>query len=110
VLGLRLVGREEIAEQKVRVAIFQVGETNIELLEPLAPDTTVGRFLERRGPGLHHVAYRTDDIESELARLEAAGIRLIDREPRSGAHGHRVAFLHPSSTGGVLMELVEHGS
>jgi methylmalonyl-CoA/ethylmalonyl-CoA epimerase len=97
---------QTLESQGVRVTFIG----NIELLEPLAPDTTVGRFLERRGPGLHHVAYRTDDIESELARLEAAGIRLIDREPRSGAHGHRVAFLHPSSTGGVLMELVEHGS
>jgi methylmalonyl-CoA epimerase len=90
--------------QGVRVAF--VGR--VELLEPLGPDTTVGRFLERRGPGLHHVAYRTDDIVADLARLEDAGLRLIDAEPRPGAFGHRVAFLHPVSTGGILVELVEH--
>jgi methylmalonyl-CoA/ethylmalonyl-CoA epimerase len=95
---------ETLIAQGVRVAF--VGST--ELLEPLGPETTVGRFLERRGPALHHIAYRTDDIESELGRLEAAGIRLIDRSPRSGARGHSVAFLHPDSTGGVLIELVQH--
>lgn len=80
----------------------------VELLEPLGPDTTVGRFLERRGPALHHIAYRTTDIVAELARLESAGLRLIDREPRVGAFGHSVAFLHPSGTDGVLIELVQH--
>lgn len=94
---------EVLESQGVRVSF--VGE--IELLEPLGDDTTVGRFLERRGPGLHHIAYRTDDIVAELARLSAEGVRLIDSEPRAGAHGHKVAFLHPSSTGGVLVELVE---
>lgn len=96
---------ETLESQGVRVAF--VGA--LELLEPLAPDTTVGRFLKRRGPGLHHVAYRTPDIRSELRRLEEAGFRLVDREPRAGARGHRVAFLHPKSTGGVLTELVQHG-
>jgi methylmalonyl-CoA/ethylmalonyl-CoA epimerase len=95
---------ETLTAQGVRVAF--VGST--ELLEPLGPETTVGRFLERRGPALHHIAYRTDDIESELGRLEAAGVRLIDRSPRSGARGHSVAFLHPESTGGILIELVQH--
>jgi methylmalonyl-CoA/ethylmalonyl-CoA epimerase len=95
---------ETLEAQGVRVTF--VGE--VELLEPLGPETTVGRFLERRGSGLHHVAYRTDDIVAELARLEAAGIRLIDTEPRAGAGGHKVAFLHPASTGGVLVELVQH--
>jgi methylmalonyl-CoA/ethylmalonyl-CoA epimerase len=80
----------------------------IELLEPLGPDTTVGRFLARRGQALHHIAYRTDDLESELARLSDAGMKLIDRTPRPGANGHLVAFLHPSSTGGILTELVQH--
>jgi methylmalonyl-CoA epimerase len=94
---------ETLSAQGVRVAF--VGA--VELLEPLGPDTTVGRFLDRRGPGLHHVAYRTDDIEGDLAELDAAGLRLIDRAPRTGAHGHRVAFIHPSSTGGVLVELVQ---
>lgn len=94
---------ETLPAQGVRVAF--VG--SVELLEPLAPDTTVGRFLERRGEGLHHIAYRTDDLEADLATLDAAGLRLIDREPRPGANGHRVAFVHPSATGGILVELVE---
>jgi len=79
----------------------------VELLEPLGPDTPVGRFLHKRGPGLHHIAYRSADIPGDLARLAAAGFELIDREPRPGVGGHRVAFLHPRSTGGVLWELVE---
>ena len=95
---------EVLEAQGVRVAF--VGD--VELLEPLDPDTTVGRFLERRGQALHHIAYRTDDIKRELARLGAAGIRLIDTEPRPGANGHQVAFLHPASTGGILVELVQH--
>lgn len=94
---------EVLEAQGVRVCF--VG--NVELLEPLGPDTTVGRFLERRGQGLHHIAYRSDDIVSDLARIEAAGLRLIDRTPREGANGHQVAFIHPSSTGGVLVELVQ---
>lgn len=94
---------ETLPAQGVRVAF--VGA--LELIEPLGPDTTVGRFLDRKGQALHHIAYRSDDLERDLARLDAAGIRLIDRTPRTGANGHRVAFLHPSSTGGVLVELVE---
>jgi methylmalonyl-CoA/ethylmalonyl-CoA epimerase len=94
---------ETLRAQGVRVAF--VG--SVELLEPLAPDTIVGRFLDRRGPGLHHIAYRTEDLEGDLARFDAAGLQLIDRSPRMGASGHRVAFLHPSSTGGILVELVE---
>ena len=95
---------EVLEAQGVRVAF--VGQ--VELLEPLGPDTTVGRFLERRGQGLHHIAYRTDDIVADLARLDAEGIELIDEKPRPGASGHQVAFLHPGSTGGILLELVEH--
>ena len=95
---------EVLEAQGVRIAF--VGA--VELLEPLSSETTIGRFLERRGPGLHHFAYRTDDIESELARLKAQGIELIDRVPRPGANGHLVAFLHPSSTQGVLIELIQH--
>ncbi|MSR19433.1 MAG: methylmalonyl-CoA epimerase [Gemmatimonadetes bacterium] len=94
---------ETLETQGVRVAF--VGA--VELLEPLGPDTTVGRFLERHGQGLHHIAYRTQDLEGDLARLDAEGVPLIDRVPRMGARGHRVAFLHPSGTGGVLVELVE---
>lgn len=96
---------ETLDSQGVRVAF--VG--SVELLEPLSADTTVGRFLERRGPGLHHIAFQVDDIGAELARLDEEGLRLVDREPRKGAKGHLVAFLHPSSTGGVLVELVQHG-
>lgn len=95
---------ETLEAQGVRVAFAG----SLELLEPLGPDTTVGRFLQRRGQALHHVAFRTVDIEAELARLEAAGLTLIDPVPRSGARGQRVAFVHPSSTGGVLIELVQH--
>lgn len=95
---------QTLESQGVRVAFIGT----LELLEPLSPETTVGRFLERRGPGLHHIAYRTNDIHAELSRLEAAGTRLIDRAPRMGANGHMVAFLHPESTGGVLVELVQY--
>ncbi len=94
---------ELLEAQGVRVAF--VG--NVEILEPLHPDTTVGRFLRRRGPGLHHIAYETDDIVAELARLEGEGLKLIDRVARPGAHGHLVAFLDPADTDGVLVELVQ---
>lgn len=94
---------EELPEQGVRVLF--VGE--VELLEPLAPESSVARFLDRRGPGLHHIAYRTPDIHAELARLAEAGFELIDTEPRPGAGGHLVAFLHPRSTGKTLVELVQ---
>ncbi len=95
---------EELPEQGVRVAFIG----SLELIEPLDPGSGVARFLERQGQGLHHIAFRVPDIAAELARLEAEGFRLIDREARPGAGGHRVAFLHPKSTGGVLWELVEH--
>jgi methylmalonyl-CoA epimerase len=93
---------EELVSQGVRATF--VG--SVELLEPLGPDTTVGRFLDRRGPGLHHLAFRVPDLPAALDRLREAGVRLIDTEPRTGARGHQVAFLHPRSTGGVLIELV----
>ncbi|MCH1571063.1 MAG: methylmalonyl-CoA epimerase [Longimicrobiales bacterium] len=95
---------ETLEAQGVRVAF--VG--SVELLQPLSPDTTVGRFLERSGQNLHHIAYRTDDITAELSRLAAAGVQLIDEQPRPGANGHLVAFVHPRSTGGILTELVQH--
>ena len=99
--------RETIAEQGVEAVLLEVGESHVELLRPLSPDTALGRFLERSGPGLHHVAYGTDDIEAALESVRAAGLRLIDEEPRLGIRRSRVAFVHPSSTGGVLTELVE---
>jgi methylmalonyl-CoA/ethylmalonyl-CoA epimerase len=106
VSGERCSSPETLEAHGVRVAF--VGR--LELLEPLAPDTTVGRFLAKRGQTLHHIAYRVDDLDAELARLEDAGVQLIDRAPRTGTHGKRVAFLHPSSTGGILTELVESQS
>lgn len=106
-LELREAHRETVEAQGVEAVLLDVGETHVELLRPLGEDTAVGRFLARRGPGLHHVAYRTDDIEAALERLRAAGIELIDQEPRIGIRGSRVAFLHPRYTGGVLSEIVE---
>jgi methylmalonyl-CoA/ethylmalonyl-CoA epimerase len=97
---------EHIASQHVNVLFIGTAAGRIELLEPTAPESAVARFLTRRGPGLHHVAYHADDLEAELQRLADAGYELIDRNPRAGAGGHRVAFLHPRSTGGVLIELV----
>lgn len=106
-LGMPLVHRETVSTQGVDAALLDVGDGHIELLEPLSPDTTVGKFLARRGPGLHHVAYRVASIEDALQTLSAAGVRLIDESPRTGIRGSQVAFLHPSATGGVLTELVE---
>lgn len=108
VLGLRLDHTEEIIEQGVRVGMLALGDTHVELLEPLGDDSPVGRFLDKRGPGIHHIAVRVDDIRAELAKLKTSGARLIDEEPRVGAGGCLVAFVHPASAGGVLLELVEH--
>jgi methylmalonyl-CoA epimerase len=108
-LGMPLVHRETVSEQGVEAALLDVGDGHVELLKPLAADTAVGKFLQKRGPGLHHVAYRVDDVEAELGRLAAAGIKLIDEQPRIGIRGSRVAFVHPSSTGGVLTEIVQVG-
>jgi methylmalonyl-CoA/ethylmalonyl-CoA epimerase len=99
--------RETVEEQGVEAVLLEVGDGHVELLSPLSSETAVGRFLERSGPGLHHVAYATDDIESALEAVRSAGLRLIDEEPRTGIRNSRVAFLHPKSTGGVLTELVE---
>jgi methylmalonyl-CoA/ethylmalonyl-CoA epimerase len=106
-LGMREQYRETVEEQGVDAVLLEIGEGHVELLAPLGPETAVGRFLERSGPGLHHVAYQTDDIDSALDSVREAGMRLIDEKPRTGIRGSRVAFLHPKSTGGVLTELVE---
>jgi methylmalonyl-CoA/ethylmalonyl-CoA epimerase len=106
-LGLPLQHRETVEEQGVEAVLVGVGENHVELLRPLGPETAVGRFLQRNGPGLHHVAYGTEDIASALAEVRAAGLRLIDEQPRTGIRNSRVAFVHPRSTGGVLTELVE---
>jgi methylmalonyl-CoA epimerase len=106
-LGLPLVHRETVSEQGVEAALLDVGDSHVELLQPLGPDTAVGKFLARRGAGLHHVAYRVADVRETLTKLAAAGVGLIDERPRTGIRGSRVAFLHPSSTGGVLTEIVQ---
>lgn len=108
-LGMTFEGTEEVAEQKVRVAFLAVGESRIELLEPTAPDSPVARFLEKNGEGIHHLAYQVADLEAALADLKGQGVRLIDEVPRRGAHGTRIAFLHPKASGGVLTELCEPG-
>ena len=109
VLGMAFEGTEEVADQKVRVAFLAVGESRIELLEPTAPESPIARFLEKNGEGIHHLAYQVDDLEAALARLKSEGVRLIDDAPRAGAHGTRIAFLHPKASGGVLTELCEGG-
>jgi len=106
-LGLEITYTEEVAEQGVRVATLPVGETKIELLEPSSPDSPVARFLAKRGPGIHHIAIAVTDIHRALAELKQKGARLIDEKPRVGAGGCLVAFIHPSSTNGVLLELVQ---
>jgi methylmalonyl-CoA/ethylmalonyl-CoA epimerase len=105
--GMPLVHRETVAAQGVEAALLDVGSSHLELLAPLAEDTPVGRFLARRGPGLHHVAYRVDDVAAALDEARAAGLELIDEAPRAGIRGTQVAFLHPATAGGVLTELVQ---
>jgi methylmalonyl-CoA/ethylmalonyl-CoA epimerase len=107
VLGARFEGIEEVADQKVRVAFFQVGEVRLELLEATAPDSPVAAFIAKRGEGVHHLAFAVDDLPARLAELRTGGIKLIDQSPRRGAHGTEIAFLHPSASGGVLTELCQ---
>jgi methylmalonyl-CoA epimerase len=106
-LGLTLGGVEEVEGQGARVGFFDLGGPRIELVEPLGPGTPIANFLQRKGPGLHHIALKVDDIEAVLKRLAGAGIRLIDDRPREGAGGKKVAFVHPKDMGGVLLELVQ---
>ena len=110
VLGMEFEGTEVVAEQKVKVAFFAVGESRIELLEPTADDSPVAKFLGKNGPGVHHVAYEVADLEQRLNALKAEGVRLIDESPRTGAHNTRIAFMHPKASGGVLTELCEPGA
>ena len=109
-LGLEAESTEEVAEQGVRVAMLPIGDAHIELLEPLTADSPISKFLDKRGPGLHHVAVRVKDISAALEQLKQKGTRLIDEAPRRGARGCLVAFIHPSATNGVLLELVQHVS
>jgi methylmalonyl-CoA/ethylmalonyl-CoA epimerase len=106
-LGLSVGELEDVPSQRVRVAMLPVGESRIELLEPTSNESPISKFLAKRGPGIHHIAFGVDDIRAELAQLKSKGTRLIDEEPRPGSGGCLVAFIHPSSTGGVLIELVQ---
>lgn len=106
-LGMTSMGSEEVAEQKVKVAMLGIGESKIELLEPTSPDSPVAKFLEKNGPGIHHIAYEVADLEAAIVKMIAEGARMIDEKPRHGAHGTLIAFVHPKSSHGVLTELCQ---
>jgi methylmalonyl-CoA/ethylmalonyl-CoA epimerase len=106
-LGIKSTGAEEVAEQKVKVAFFPVGDSEIELLESTAPDGPIAKYIEKNGEGIQHLALRVDNLEAALAELKSKGVRLIDEKPRYGAGGAKIAFVHPKSTGGILLELSE---
>lgn len=108
VLGLKCYNIEEVTEQKVKTAFFKIGQTKIELLEPTSDDSAVAKFLEKKGEGIHHIAYAVPDVAEALAEVEQKGIQLIDKAPRGGAEGLNIAFLHPKSTGSVLTELCDN--
>lgn len=108
VLGLKCYNIETVEDQKVKTAFFKVGQTKIELLEPTDEESTVAKFIEKRGEGVHHIAYATTNLNETLEEVESKGVRLIDKQARPGAEGLNIAFLHPKSTGGVLTELCEH--
>lgn len=107
-LGLKSAGTEEVPSQKVRVAMFKVGESKIELLEPTSPDSPIAVFLQKRGQGIHHIAYRVTDASGAVSELMEKEVRMIDTEPREGAGGSRIAFIHPGASGRVLTELCQH--
>jgi len=105
ILGLRVEMIEEVPQQKVRVVMLDVGGVRVELLEPMADDSPIAKFIEKRGEGLHHLSFEVDDIEQEIKELKGKNLRMIDEVPREGAHGSKIAFIHPASTGSVLIEL-----
>ncbi|MDR0506507.1 MAG: methylmalonyl-CoA epimerase [Dysgonamonadaceae bacterium] len=107
VLGLKCYNIEEVADQKVKTAFFKVGQTKIELLEPTSEDSTIAKFIEKKGEGVHHIAFAVPDVANALAEVESKGVTLIDKAPRNGAEGLSIAFLHPRSTGSVLTELCQ---
>lgn len=107
ILNMECKGIEEVAEQRVRVAFFPLGESSIELLEPTSPDSPIAKFLEKKGQGIHHIALAVDDIEAKIAQLMANGVKMIDESPRIGAHQAKIAFIHPKSTPGLLVELCQ---
>jgi methylmalonyl-CoA/ethylmalonyl-CoA epimerase len=105
--GMEVEHVEEVVDQKVKTAFYPVGPSTLEYLESTAPDGNIAKFLEKRGPGIHHVAFEVDDVDAAVKELLDKGVRMIDKEPRAGAHGARIAFIHPAETGGVLMELCQ---
>ena len=107
IFGIQIQGIEQIAEQKVRVAILTVGDVNIELLEPITEDSPVAKYIAKRGEGIHHLSFEVGDVEKKIDELKKHGLRMIDEIPRKGTHGSRIAFIHPASTGGILIELTE---
>ncbi len=109
-LQLSFIGTEEVPEQKVRVAMFDVGGVHIELLEPTSPESPIAKFIEKKGQGIHHIAYEVDNAKETIAMLRSKNVQMIDNEPRSGANGMQIAFIHPKSTLGVLTELCQHAS
>jgi methylmalonyl-CoA/ethylmalonyl-CoA epimerase len=106
-LGLDYAGEETVAEQKVKTAFFPLGESSIELLEPTDPDSPVGKFIAKKGPGIHHIALRVEDVAKAIETLLTQGVRMIDTVPREGAHGAKIAFIHPKSTPGILVEICQ---
>lgn len=108
-MGIAPYHFEEVESQKVRVAFIKIGESNIELLEPTSPESPIAKYLEKKGEGIHHIAYRVDDVQAALDKLKADGMKLINEEPMDGAHGMKVAFVHPKSVNGVLTELSQPG-
>lgn len=110
IMGMECTGEEVIEEQNVKVAFLPVGESELELLESTSPDGNIAKFIEKKGEGIHHIAFEVDDLEAKLEELDKEGVRLIDKKPRYGAGGARIAFLHPKSTNGILIELCEHKS
>jgi methylmalonyl-CoA/ethylmalonyl-CoA epimerase len=110
ILGMECTGEEVVEEQNVKVAFLPVGESELELLESTSPDGNIAKFIEKKGEGIHHIAFEVDDLEAKLEELEKEGVRLIDKKLRYGAGGARIAFLHPKSTNGILVELCEHKS
>lgn len=110
ILGLKCYNIEVVEDQKVKTAFFKVGQTKIELLEPTSPESTIAKFIEKKGEGIHHIAFSVDSVAASLAEAESKGVQLIDKAPRAGAEGLNIAFLHPKSTCGVLTEFCEHPS
>jgi methylmalonyl-CoA/ethylmalonyl-CoA epimerase len=106
--GIEAEHIEEVPDQKVRTAFYPIGESTLEYLESTDPEGPVGKFLEKRGPGVHHIAFEVEDVDAAVQELLAKGVRMIDKEPRKGAHGNRIAFIHPAETGGVLVEICQH--